>query len=123
MTAPTTADMNSAAAELRAAIHEHEIVCKLLGGDPNNPNDYGAEGRYKKARQEAHARSTLEHPKRRVAEHETVADAEAFDEWAYFNALSYQLKSLKEKMHSLRQVLSAYQTQARSEADATRTGP
>lgn len=117
MTAPTTLDMHTAAAELRACIAEHDRVCKEIGGDLRT-GEIGAEASYKLAVLRAHAASTTFHPERKVKEHEVAAEEAAFAEWARLNALTYELKALKEKMHSLRQVLSAYQTQARTEAAA-----
>lgn len=116
MSTPTTEEMREAARELRACIAEHNRVCKEIGGDPRNKDDIGAEGAYKKALLRAHAASTTFHPERKVKEHDVAAQEAAFDEWSRLNALRYELKSLKEQMHSLRQTLSAYQTEARIEA-------
>lgn len=117
MVAPTTQDMHSAAAELRACLADHDRVCREIGGDMRT-GEVGAEATYKKALLRAHAASTTFHPERKVKEHEVAAEEAAFDEWARLNALQYELRALKEKMHSLRQVLSSYQTQARTERDA-----
>ena len=115
MTAPSTEEMRAAAAELRAALAEHDRVCRAIGGDLHT-GEIGAEQEYRKTYLKAHAASTMFHPERKVKEHEVAADEASFDAWARLNALQYELKALKEKMHSLRQVLSAYQTQARTEA-------
>lgn len=115
MTAPTTLDMQSAASELRSCIAEHDRVCKELGGD-RRTGEIGAAAAYKLAFLRAHAASASFHPERKVKDHEVAAEEAAFKEWSHLTALEYELKALKEKMHSLRQVLSAYQTQARTEA-------
>lgn len=100
--------VSEVAAELRAAIDEHDIVCTQLGK---------AEADYKRSYLKAHAASTMFHPDRRVKEHEVAAEEAAFDDWAALNALQYSQRALKERMHSLRQCLSAFQTQVRVEAD------
>lgn len=117
MAAPTTQDMAEAAAELRTALAEHDRVCREIGGEPRSGVE-GAEATYRKALLKAHAASTTFHPERKVKEHEVAAEEAAFAEWATLNALQYELRALKERMHSLRQVLSAFQTQARTERDA-----
>jgi hypothetical protein len=115
MTAPTTLDMVDAAAELRAALAEHDRVCREIGGDLRTGTE-GAEAAYRVAVLKAHAASTSFHPERKVKEHEVAAEEAAFPQWATLNALQYELRALKERMHSLRQVLSAFQTAARTEA-------
>lgn len=117
MSAPTTQDMASAAAQLRSAIAEHDRVCREIGGD-SRTGAQGAEAAHKRALLKAHAASTTFHPERKVKEHEVAAEEAAFDEWAKLNALQYELRALREQMHSLRQILSAWQTQARTERDA-----
>lgn len=117
MAAPTTQDMADAAADLRTALVEHERVCREIGGDPRTGTE-GAEATYKRALLRAHAASTTFHPERKVKEHEVAAEEAAFEEWAKLNALQYELRALREQMHSLRQILSAWQTQARTERDA-----
>lgn len=119
MTAPSTEEMRTAAAELRACLAEHDRVCRAIGGD-RETGEVGAEAVYKRALLKAHAASTAFHPERKVREHEVAAEEAAeeaaFDDWARLNALQYELRALKERMHSLRQTLSSYQTQARTEA-------
>ena len=115
MSAPTSLDMHAVAADLRAAIVEHDRICRLIGGD-RRTGEVGAEATHKRALLRAHAASTTFHPERKVKEHEVAAEEASFDEWAKLNALQYELRALRESMHSLRQVLSAYQTQARTEA-------
>lgn len=116
MTAPTTLDMAEIAAELRQALEDHERVCYAIGGD-RRTGEVGAEATYKLAHLKAHATSTTIHPDRKVREHEVAADEASFQEWAALNALIYERRALTERMHSLRQILSAWQTQARSERD------
>lgn len=117
MSAPTTMDMAEVAAELREALTEHERVCREIGGDPRT-GTVGAEAAHRKAHLSAHAASTTFHPERKVREHEVAADEASFQEWAALNALQYERRALSERMHSLRQILSAWQTQARTERDA-----
>ena len=111
MTGVTMQDMRDVAAELRAAVLEHDRVCAELPG---------LEAAHKLAKLKAHAASTTFHPERKVKEHEVAADEASFDQWAKLNAAEYGLKALKEKMHSYRQILSAFQTQIRNEAELTR---
>lgn len=108
MTGVIASEMSDVAAELRAAITDHDDVCVRLGAA-------GAD--YKRAYLKAHAASTTFHPERKVKEHEVAAEEAAFDAWAALNALQYSQKALKERMHSLRQVLSAFQTQVRTERE------
>ena len=117
MTAPTSMDMHSAATELRAAIADHDRLCREVGGDLRT-GETGAEAAHKMALLKAHAASTALHPNRKVKEHEVAAEEASFAEWARLTALQYELRACREKMHSLRQVLSAYQTQARTESAA-----
>lgn len=112
MTGVTMLDMSEVAAELRTALAEHDQVCADVAE---------AAREHKKAYLSAHAASTTFHPERKVKEHEVAAEEASFDAWAKLNTLEYRLKALKERMHSLRQVLSAFQTQARVEADFDRT--
>lgn len=111
MTGITQQDMSEVAAELREAIAEHDAVCLRLGR---------AEAAYKQAYLKAHAASTTFHPDRKVKEHEVAAEEAAFEAWAELNALQYGQRALKERMHSLRQVLSAFQTQVRTERELAR---
>ena len=108
MTGITTTDMSDVARELRTAIVEHDEVCSKLAD---------AERNYKRAFLSAHANSTALFPDRRVKEHEVAAEQGSFTEWAELNALTYRKRALSERMHSLRQVLSAFQTQARVEVE------
>ena len=108
--------MWEAADQLRAALADHDRVCREIGGN-RATGEVGAEAQYTLKRLKAHAESTTLHPERTVKEHDTAADLEAYDEWSHLNALKYELRALKERMHSLRQVLSSYQTQARTERD------
>lgn len=110
MTGITTTDMSEVARQLREAIAEHDDVCASLGT---------AEANYKKAYLQAHAASTTYHPERKVKEHDVAAEEVAFSAWAELNALTYRKRALTERMHSLRQILSAFQTQARIEAEFT----
>lgn len=77
-----------------------------------------AESQSKKAYLVAHAESTTLHPERKVDEHKVAAESASFDEWSRFNTAQYGLRALKERAHSLRQILSSYQTTARVEAQA-----
>lgn len=122
MSAPTTQDMAEVARELREALAEHDRVTRLIGGNPVT-GEMGAEAVWKQALLNAHAESTVMHPDRKVKEHEVAAEQAAFEQWSSYNALVYELKALKERMHSLRQVLSAFQTQARTERDTGRWEP
>lgn len=112
MTGVTISDMSEVAAELRAALVEHDEACVLIGHPVT-----GAARAYKQAYLKAHAASTTFHPERTVKGHDVAAEEAAFEEWAELNALEYRLKALKERMHSLRQVLSAFQTQVRVESN------
>lgn len=114
MTGITLQDMRDVAYELRDAIAEHDLVCAEL------PALLAA---YKLAHLKAHAASTTFHPDRKVKEHEVAADEASFDAWAVLNAKEYALKALKERMHSLRQILSAFQTQVRTEGQFVDTRP
>jgi vancomycin resistance protein YoaR len=114
VTGITVQEMSDVAAQLRDAIAEHDTVCAQLAD---------AEKAHKRAYLKAHANSTAMHDYRKVKEHEVAAEEASFDEWAELNALQYRLKALKESMHSLRQILSSFQTQARIEADFDRTVP
>lgn len=108
MSGVTMEVVSEVAAELRAAIEDHDGVCTRLGE---------AEANYKRTYLKAHAASTMYHPDRRVKEHEVAAEEVAFDDWAALNALQYEQRALKERMHSLRQVLSSYQSQLRAERE------
>lgn len=111
MSGVTLEDMKNVASDLRDAVLEHDRLCGELPA---------LEAAHKLAKLKAHAASTTFHPERKVKEHEVAADEASFSEWAKLNAAEYGLKALKEKMHSYRQVLSAFQTQVRSEAELTR---
>ena len=106
MTGITFQEMRDAARDLRDAIAEHDQVCVELPGLLAD---------HKLTYLKAHAASTTFHPERKVREHEVAADEASFDAWARLTTKEYALKALKEKMHSLRQILSAYQTQVRTE--------
>lgn len=112
MTGVSVQDMSDVAARLRDAIAEHDELCTQLAD---------VEKAHKRAYLKAHANSTAMHSYRKVKEHEVAAEEASFDEWAELNALQYRMKALKEAMHSYRQILSSYQTQARIEADFDRT--
>lgn len=111
MSGVTMEQMSEVASELRAAIADHDDICARLGQ---------AEAEHKRAYLKAHAASTTFHPERRVKEHEVAAEEAAFDSWAALNALQYSLKAAKERAHSLRQILSSFQSQVRVEAEFTR---
>lgn len=111
MTGVSTEDLSEVAAELRAALAEHDEVCAALPA---------AERAYKRALLAAHANSTALFPDRRVKEHEVAAEQGSFNEWAALNELQYRRRALSERLHSLRQVLSAFQTQTRVEAEFVR---
>lgn len=127
MSGITSQDMSAVATELRAAIDAHDKLCVTIGGKPPRVHPdtgeviergvEGLEARHKRAYLTAHANSTAQFPKRKVAEHETAAEQGSLIEWADLNAAQYGLKACKERMHSLRQVLSAFQTQARIESE------
>lgn len=119
------------AAELRVYLDEIERLSLALGGvsaivDPDTgeiirPGVTGLEARYKRARLEAHATSTVKHGRKWTADqHNNAADTASFAEWADWNAAIYSLRSVKERAHSARQVLSTLQTAARVEADLAR---
>jgi hypothetical protein len=108
VTGVTMQDMQNVAAELRAALAEHDDICARYGK---------ACIAHERAFLRAHATSPAFHPDRKVREHEVAAKEAAFPEWETMFALEYRLKALKERMHSLRQVLSAFQTQARTERE------
>lgn len=114
MTGITPQDMSQIAAELRAALLEHDRLSVAIGGKPAKvdrfgdviePRVLGAEAIHREARLDAHARSTVMHPERKVREHDVAADRESFDEWATLNALEYEIKAVKERLHTLRQQL------------------
>lgn len=108
------------AAQLRDTLDELERLALAIGGDPIN-GDLGAEARFKKARLEAHAASTVKHGKKwTVDQHNNAADIASFSEWATFNALVYERRAVSERAHSYRQILSSLQTAARVEADLAR---
>lgn len=117
MSAPTSLDMREVAEELRHALARHDEVMREIGGDVRT-GLVGAEAEHKNALLSAHATSTVMHPERKVKEHDVAAEQASFDQWRRLNALQYEARALREKMHSLRQILSAYQTQARTERDA-----
>jgi hypothetical protein len=113
MSGITTEDLRAVAADLRGCLDRHDRICAELG----HPGQ-GAERLYKEAKLKAHAKSTTMFGKQKtIAEHETAAELGSFDEWAVLNALQYERRALTERMHSLRQILSAYQTQLRNERE------
>lgn len=106
MSGITMEEMRLVAKELRQAVRDHDQLCAELPAlTANHKRDY----------LKAHAASTTFHPERKVKEHEIEAEQSSFDSWAALNAAEYGLKALKEKMHSYRQILSAFQTQVRTE--------
>lgn len=111
MAGVTVEDMKQVAAELRDRLAQHDEICTRL---------HAAEVAHKRAYLQAHAASTSFHPDRKVKEHEVAAEEASFAAWETLNGLQYELRAAKEAMHSLRQVLSSFQTQARAEADLTR---
>lgn len=113
-------EITKVAADLRYALDEIDRLTLAIGGDPRN-GELGAESRWRRARLEAHATSVTDYGKKRtVDEHNNAADWASFDEWAVYNALVYELRAVKERSHTYRQVLSALQTAARVEADLAR---
>ena len=108
MTGVTLQDMQEVAAELRGALGEHDQACVEFAASSIA---------HERAYLRAHASSSAFHPERKVKEHEVAAKESSFAEWEAMFALEYRLKALKERMHSLRRVLSAFQTQARTERE------
>lgn len=120
-------EMAQVAADLRAVVTDIERLNTRIGGrrtrDPETGEigtQLGSEGRYRKAWQQARATSKVNHPERTVADHNNVADSDAFDVWAAWTADKAELASAKEKAHSYRQILSGTQTATRVEAELSR---
>lgn len=84
-----------------------------------------AEAAYQRSYLSAHITSIMEHPKRRVGEHETVAQLAAIDEYEGLQHAKGLERTIREAQHSYRQVLSSFQSlnaNVRHQAGLTRYG-
>lgn len=97
--------MRECSRRLLEAIDEHGQACE---------EEASAIADFEDAYQAAMIRSELDHPKRRVAMHEAYAKAEAMPLRRASLAATARRRALGEEMHSLRQVLSSIQTNARA---------
>lgn len=73
----------------------------------------GAIADYHQAFHKAHIESLVDHPKRKVAEHQSYAELIAADAYRSKTVLEKMDRSLADEAHSVRQILSALQTNAR----------
>lgn len=97
--------MRDCARRLLDAIDEHGIAAE---------EEASAIADYERCYLSAHLVSLAEHPDRTVAHHESVARNAAMDLRVVVLCATSKRRSLGEEMHSLRQVLSSIQTNARA---------
>lgn len=69
-----------------------------------------ADAAYKRAYLAAHITSLNQFPKRRVGEHQTIAEQAAMDEYEALMLAKANERTIRESLHSLRQILSSYQS-------------
>lgn len=121
------ADVRQIAAELRDVLVEIETISDRMRtvyrNDPETGEIIrilGSEGRHKEAYNRAYEYKNSQ--KNRGSEHDRkqYAELHSFDEWCELNADKVALRVAQERAHSLRQILSSYQTAARVEADLSR---
>lgn len=93
--------MRRVSRRLLAAIDEHKTAAETLGESKAD---------YHRKYHEAHISSMVDHPDRKVGGHESYAQLQAADEYRAMVVAEEVEKSLRNEMHSLRQVLSALQT-------------
>lgn len=120
-------EITEVAAQLRDVLDEIESYANRAGNtwrvDRSTGEKrlvLGSEGRWKKAYNEAYQFALNASGRSSENDRKQYAEAMAFDEWAEFNADQTALRIAKERAHSLRQILSSYQTAARVEADLAR---
>jgi len=97
--------MRECAGRLLEAIDEHGQACE---------EEAEALATYNETYLTAHLTSLEEHPDRKVAHHETVAQSAAAGAKRQATFATSHRRALGEEMHSLRQVLSSIQTNARA---------
>lgn len=109
----TVTELREIARDLRASLVEHDLVCHELA-----PVVAGLA----KARLVARARHLSDCPKMRLPDLDmwTEMDPDVERLRDKFEALNWHRMALKESMHSLRQILSAFQSTGRIEADLAR---
>jgi len=118
----STAELSEIAAELRDVLASIDTLVVEVYGTKANPMR-GAEPRYKRALLEAKNRARIEHPDWRLPDIKDAAELETFDAYAEMNALKQGLTAARGRAHSLRQLLSAMQTETKVEAEFTSSAP
>lgn len=103
--------MRRANSRLWENLKEHRKVAEDLGA---------AEADYHRRFHEAHIKSMVDEPQRTVGAHKSYAEMAAADEYRNLAVLKEIDKSLRNEAHSLRQILSALQSQLRSVGDLVR---
>lgn len=93
---------------LRELTVEHREQCVTLGK---------ARAAYERKFLEAHLRSLIDHPKRKVDEHKTYARSECIDEYEALCVAEELEKAMRHEMHSIRQILVSQGTLGRFVAD------
>lgn len=102
--------MRQVAARLLDIVDEHAALVGELGT---------AKADYHETYHLAHIASIDQHPARKVAEHESRAQAAALEPHRRMVMLEERDKAMRHEAHSLRQVLSSIQTNARTMAGVT----
>ena len=93
---------------LRELMVEHREQCIELGR---------AKAAHEKAFLQAHLRSLIEHPKRKVDEHKTYARSESIDEFEALAIAEELEKAMRHEAHSIRQILVSAGTLGRFVAE------
>lgn len=126
--AATTAldEITEVAAQLRDVLIEIEDYSNRVGNTFSVDREtgekrlvLGSEARWRMAYNVAYEQAKQANL-RSENDRKQYAESESFDEWAVYNADQTALRIAKERAHSLRQILSSYQTAARVEADLAR---
>lgn len=120
-------DIRRIAADLRIVLDEIEHWSGKVGNRqvPNSETGQlelvlGSEGRWRKKYNAAYAYAKTHGGRGSEGDRKQYAESQSFDEWAQYNADQTALKVARERAHSLRQILSSFQTAARVEADLSR---
>ena len=93
---------------LRELTVEHREQCSVLGK---------ARAAHEKAFLQAHLRSLVEHPQRRVDHHKTIAREAALEAYESLVIAEELEKAMRHEMHSIRQILVSQGTLGRFVAD------
>ncbi len=118
----STAELSELAAELRGVLSSIDVLIVEVYGTKQDPMR-GAEPRYKRALLEAKNRARIDHPDWRLPDIKDHAELATFDRYAEMNALRQGLTAARNRAHSLRQLLSAMQTETKVEAEFISSAP